>query len=123
MEKQSTRFICIINYPGKHNDTVLLTYESRTKQLEQKQILDQTTTVTFSISKILADFWVINYSLHGNPKPSWSLGGYWLEWTTELIHFGCHTYCGYFYCGSLGNMTNWYNETTMVALKVTPCAN
>ena len=67
MEKQSTHFSCMINYPGKYNDTVLLTYESRTKQLEQKQILDQTTTVTF---RILVDFLVINYSLYGNPKPS-----------------------------------------------------
>jgi len=35
---------CII-YPGKHNGTILLTYEARNKQLVQKQILDQTTTV------------------------------------------------------------------------------
>ena len=32
MEKQSTRFICIV-YPEKHNGTVLLTYEAHTKQL------------------------------------------------------------------------------------------
>jgi len=31
--KQSTRFICII-YPGKHNGTLLLTYEAHIEQLE-----------------------------------------------------------------------------------------
>ena len=48
MKKQSTRFICII-YPGMHNGTLLLTYESRTEQLDRKQILGQTTIVTLRI--------------------------------------------------------------------------
>ena len=37
MEKQSTRFICII-YPEEHNGTVLLTYEARTEQLASPPI-------------------------------------------------------------------------------------
>ena len=43
MRNKSTRFNSI-NYPGKHNGTVLLTYGTCTEQLEQKQSLDQTTT-------------------------------------------------------------------------------
>ena len=46
-----TRFICII-YPRKHNGTVLLMYETCSKQLERKQILDQTTTVILGAPKV-----------------------------------------------------------------------
>jgi len=45
MEKQSTCFICI-TYQGKQNDSVLLTNEQFTEQLEQTQ--------TLSIQNVLA---------------------------------------------------------------------
>ena len=51
--KQSTHFICII-YPGKHNGTLLLTYEAHIEQLERKQILDQTTPVILKVSYVAA---------------------------------------------------------------------
>ena len=47
MEKQSTCFICMI-YLGKHNGTVLLTYEAHKLYwaARAKKFLDETTTVT-----------------------------------------------------------------------------
>ena len=49
-------FICII-YPGKHNGTLLLTYETHSKQLEQNNdILDQKTAVTPGDSRVEGSF-------------------------------------------------------------------
>ena len=64
MLEQSTCLNCR-TYQGKHNGTVVLTYERRTKQLYWEQILHQTTTVTLGALRVNKQ---INYYYAPHPK-------------------------------------------------------
>ena len=63
MDKQSTHFNCI-TYPGKHNGTILLMYKVCTKQLERKQILENTTTVNLGIPTVKNAYCGLKWALN-----------------------------------------------------------
>jgi len=75
MKKQSTHFVCII-YPGKHNGTMLITYEARTEQLEQNssygnKVVKETVSLTLGapkvtylvVSKFVFDIFVLGWNV------------------------------------------------------------